>query len=140
MVSKKLNYDEVINLIDTNIDGDKFTKFPDIYKFIRDEDKSKILSMLLYSILEMIDAQKTISASTYKMVFYIQKLARKLITWEYRRTKLAQKRRNLKTKPKEYVRAKKVLGELKDLAKQITKEESDSRRRVNKQSKLKKVI
>ncbi len=78
MVSKKLNYDEVINLINFNIHNGTQAKIPGIFKLVKDEDRNKLQLKLTDNIMQIIDEHVEMSAYDYQTIYFVQKLTRKL--------------------------------------------------------------
>ena len=81
MVSKKLNYDEVMKLINVNIHNGTQAKIPGIFELIRDEDKKEFQFQLVNNILNIIDERVEMSAPIYRTIYYLQQLTRKLTIW-----------------------------------------------------------
>ena len=94
MVSKKINYDEVMKLINVNIDRGTQTKIPGIFEQIKDEDKREFQEQLLNNILNTIDERAQMSSQIYQSIFYLQKLTRKLTIWVNRSDKEITRRAN----------------------------------------------
>ncbi|MHB8339142.1 MAG: hypothetical protein ACYDEE_17135 [Ignavibacteriaceae bacterium] len=78
MVSKKLNYDEVMKLINVNIHNGTQAKIPGIFELIKDEDKNKFQLQLTDNIMHIIDEHVEMSTYDYQTIYFIQKLTRKL--------------------------------------------------------------
>ena len=94
MVSKKINYGEVMELININIDRGTQTKIPGIFEQIKDEDKRKFQEQLVNNILNTIDERAQMSSQIYQSIFYLQKLTRKLTVWTNRDDKKIMRRAN----------------------------------------------